>query len=287
MTFALSMPASARFLVAALIALVVSGVRAEGWAPSLMLTAAWHDNVSNANASADRVGALQTGAVLLFSERYSIARDDSLHVSARFAGDWWERYRGLNGAAAGVRVEWQHKFGLGALAPVVSIELAADAVAANETGRRGTGKGVTLALRKRFNDLWRVALTQEFARHDARQAVFDRAGAETALEVGRDITEFTRLALRVNYRSGDVLSYGTPPRPDLVALAPNRADVETFGRPMVAYSIGARTVGARASYISALNEQSAVILAYEWRDTERSPFHYVNHLVSLALSHQF
>lgn len=281
------MPAFARFLAAALLALVASSAGAEAWAPTLTLTATWHDNVSNANAPADRVGALQTSAELLLSEHYSITRDDSLHVSARFAGDWWERYRGLTGAAAGARVEWRHKFGLGALAPVVSIELAADAVTANEAGRRGTGKGVTLALRKRFNELWRVALTQEFARHDARQAVFDRAGAETALEVGRDITEFTRFALRVNYRKGDVLSYGTPPRPDLVALAPNRADVKTFGRPMIAYSIDARTVGARASYISALNEQSAVILAYEWRDTERSPFRYVNHLVSLALSHQF
>lgn len=287
MTFPPSLPASARFLVASLIALVVSGVRAEGWVPTLTLNANWHDNVSNASASADRVGALQTSAALHLSERYSIARDDSLHLSARFAGDWWERYRSLNGAAAGARVEWQRKFGLGALAPVVSIELAADVVAANEAGRRGISKGVTLALRKRFNDLWRVALTQEFARHDARQAVFDRAGAETALELGRDVTEFTRFALRVTYRRGDVLSYGTSPRPDLVALAPNRVDVATFDRPMVAYSIDARTVGARASYISALNEQSAVILAYEWRDTERSPFHYVNHLVSLALSHQF
>ena len=268
-------------------ALAASGVRADGWAPALALTATWHDNASNANASTDRIGALQTGAELFLSERYSLARNDSLHLSARFAGDWWDRYSGLTRGAAGARVEWQHKFGLGALVPVVAVEIAADAVMANESGRRGTGTAVTFALRKRFNDLWRATLTREFARHDARWPVFDRAGAETALEIGRELTELTRFTLRLNHRKGDVLSYGTPPRPDLVALAPNRANVETFGRPMVAYSIDARTVGARASFVSALTEQSAVILAYEWRETERSPFHYVNHLVSLTLSHQF
>ena len=276
-----------RLLVAAWFALLACGARADGWTPALTLAAAWHDNASNAGASADRIGALHTGAELLLSERYGVARDDSLIVSARFAGDWWQRYRGLSRGAAGARIEWQHKFGLGALVPVASVELAADAVAAAESGRRGIGTGITFALRKRFNDLWRATLTQEFARHDARQAVFDRAGAETALEVGREITEFTRFALRLNYRRGDVLSYATPPRPDLVALAPNRANVETFGRPMVAYSIGARSVGARAAYVRTLNEQSAVILAYEWRETKRSPLHYVNHLVSVALAHRF
>lgn len=276
-----------RVLVAGMLVLAATGARAEGWAPSLTLSATWHDNASNASAASDRIGALQTGAELRLSERYDLARNDSLHVSARFAGDVWRRYSGLTGGSAGMRAEWQHKFGLGARAPVASVELAADAVTAKESGRRGTSTGVTLALRKRVGDLWRVTLKQEFARHDARQAVFDRAGAETALEFVRDLTESAWFGLRLNYRKGTVLSYATPPRPDLVALAQNLAEVETFGRPMVAYSIEARSAGARASYIGALSAQSAVILAYEWRDTERSPFKYVNHLVSLALVHQF
>ena len=276
-----------RCLVVAWVALVASGARADGWTPTLTLAATWHDNASNASASADRIGALQTGAELLLSERYGVARNDSVLVSARFAGDWWERYSGLTRGAAGARVEWQHKFGLGAFVPVASVELAADAVAAAESGRRGIATGITFALRKRFNDQWRAMLTQEFARHDARRAVFDRAGTETACEVGREITEISRFSVRLSYRRGDVLSYATPPRPDLVALAPNRADVETFGRPMVAYSIDARSVGARAAYVRALNEQSTVILAYEWRETERSSLQYTNHLVTVALAHQF
>jgi len=274
-------------IVAFLAVVARSAAHAEGWSPNLTLTTQWNDNATNASASSDKIGALQTKADLIASERYGLTKDDSLHLGFHAGADWWPRFDGLTRGAVGARAEWQHKFGLGALAPIFSVELAADAVGAKESGRRGTSTGVTVTLRKRFNDRWRAALTHEAARHDARFAVFDRRGNETALEIGRELDELARFTLRVNYRQGDVLSYATPPRPDLVALAPNRLTVDTFGRPMVAYSIDARTIGANAAVIRALDENSAVMLGYEWRDTEHKPFRYVNHLVSLALVHQF
>src|SRR5262249_15343380 len=159
------------------------------------------------------------------------------------------------------------KFGLGALAPVFSIELRGDQVAARETGRRGTSAGIAIALRKRFNDRWKASLTQDFSQMYARHAVFDRQGAQTTIEVSRDLSDVSRLTLSAFFRAGDVVSYATPPRPDIVLLAPNRMPLDTFRRPFVAYSIDAQTHGAKLAYIRALDESSAVVVGYEYRRT--------------------
>jgi hypothetical protein len=146
---------------------------------------------------------------------------------------------------------------------------------------------VTVALRRRLSDSLRAALTMEHAGHAARGATFDRTGTETALEIDHDVGDVLRLSFRAAYREGDVLSYGRPPRPDLVPLAPNRAAVTTFGPTMVAYSIEARTVALKLALTRSLGESSALAFGYEWRDTRRSPLRYVNHLVSLSLARQF
>lgn len=273
-------------LTVALIA--AAGVRAaDDWAPNLTVIGAWNSNATNANAAGDRLGAFLTNADLVAGTRYGLGRDDAVHLTLHGNVEWWPRFRPLLTAAGGVRLEWRHKFGLGAMAPVFSAEGSVDGVTSREDGRGGTSSGVLLSFRKRFNDLWRGTLSQEFARHDARFAVYDRVGCETALELDRDLSEVARLSFRVSYRDGDVLSYGTPPRPDLVPLAPNRRPVTTFGSPMVAYSIDARTVGLRGSLTRAIDEDSAVIFSYEWRETSRSPLRYLNQIISAAVVHQY
>lgn len=264
-----------------------TAARAQDWAPNLTVLGTWNSNATNANAPSDRIGALLTSADLIASNRYGLGRDDSVHVTLHAGTEWWPRFNSLLLASGGARLEWRHKFGLGALAPVFSVEGSADAVAAKEAGRRGTASSVLVSLRKRFNDTWRATLLQEYAQHAAQFAVYDRTGVETALEIDHDVTEVARLTFRASYRDGDVLSYGTPPRPDLVSVAPNRRPVTTFGSPMVAYSIDARTVGLKLALTRAIDEDSAFIVGYEWRDTSRTPLRYVNHLVSLSLISQY
>ncbi len=274
-----------------LLALLLTGLalvaRADQWAPNLTLTTTWQDNASNSDRAADKISAWQINADIVANERYGLTGSDAVHFGFHVGGDWWPHYRNLLSGAVGVRADWEHKFGLGALAPIFSVELSGDQIAARETGRRGTSASVAFALRKRFNDAWKASLTQDFSQLYARYAVYDRQGATTTLEVSRDLGEVSRLALSAFFRAGDVLSYATPPRPDIVPLAPNRMPVTTFDRPFVAYSVDAHTVGGKIAYIRALDPSSAVILGYEVRRTERDALRYVNQLVSLALVHQF
>lgn len=277
-----------KILLLALCLANVSGLSAaDDWAPNLTVIGAWDSNVTRANAAGDRLGAFTTNADLVAGTRYGAGRDDSFHLTLHGNVDWLPRFRDTLTAAGGVRLEWRHKFGLGALAPVFSVEGSVDAVGSRTDGRGGTSSGILLSARKRFNDVWRGTLSQEFARHDARFAVYDRVGRETAFELDREMSEVARLSFRVSYRDGDVTSYGTPPRPDLVALATNRRPVDTFGRPMVAYSIDAHTIGLRGTLSRAIDENSAVIFSYEWRETSRTPLRYLNQILSVAAVRQY
>jgi hypothetical protein len=275
-----------RFLLSSALLLTVVA-RADNWAPNLTLATTWDSNLTNADVSTDRIGALGFSADVVANDRYALRGNNTLLPGLHFAATGWPRFESLTSVAGGLRGEWQHKFGLGALAPVFSLELAGDLVGAREAGRSGTSSGATLALRKRLNDAARLALTQEFSRLDARYAVYDRQSAQTTLELGYDFTDVARVTLGAFWRTGDVLSYATPPRPELAALAPNRLAVETFRRPMVAYSIDAHTVGGKFALVRAVTDVAAVILSYEYRDTTRGPLRYTNHLVSLSVVRQF
>ena len=273
-------------LLACLPALAAAGAPA-GWAPNLTTTATWDSNASNASRSADIVGALELRVDTDTAQRVSLGGDDALLAGAHLAAEAWPRFDGLDHAALGPRLTWQHKFGLGALAPIFNVELAGDAVTARESGRAGLAGGVTLAWRKRLDDATRLALTHERTRHDARAAVFDRTGAETALELARDLDEHWSFTVAARWREGDVLSYATPPRPDLVPFAKVRVPVTTFDRPFVAYSLDARTLTAALALTRTLDVATSLTFGYERRDTERGPLRYVNHLVSATLVRQF
>ena len=257
------------------------------WAPNLTTTATWNSNATNANRSSDIIAALELRADATLTHRFALGRDDALFVGGQLAAEAWPRFSGLDAASLGPQLAWRHKFGLGALAPTFAIELAGDAVAARESARSGLAGSVTFAWRQRLDDATRIAFTHERARHDAREFVFDRTGSETALEVARDLDERWSLALAARWREGDVLSYATPPRPDLVALARVRVPNSTFDRPFVAYSVDARTLTGEVALTRALDEATALTFGYEWRQTERGPLRYVNHLVSVTLARQF
>jgi hypothetical protein len=258
-----------------------------GWAPNLTTAATWNSNATNAERSSDIIGALAWQLDAANTTRFTLGTDDALFAGVAVRVEAWPRFDGLDRVAAGPRLAWQHKFGLGALAPTVSVELAGDAIGARESARRARAGTVTLALRKRFDAATRFAFTHEFAREDAGEFVFDRTGAETAAELIRDLDEHWSVGVTARWREGDVLSYATPPRPDLVALARTRAPNNTFDRPFVAYSLDARSLTGGLAATRTLDETTALTFRYEWRRTERTSLRYVNHLVSVALTRQF
>ncbi len=274
-------------LCAAALLLATAPLRADNWAPNLTTFATWHDNATNAEATVDQIDSLEIGTDILASQRYSFGRDDALQLTGHFAGEWWPRYRGLLNGAAGARAAWLHTFGVGPTAPVFSAEIGGNYVGAYEGDRSGTAASLTFSLRKRFDDRWRAVLTQQFDRHYARAPVFDVEATQTTLELSNDITDVTRLVASVHYRDGDVVTYSGNPRGEVAAIASAEREVDTFDRPMIAYSVNARTWGAKFSVVRALNESTAIIAAYSWRATEQNPVQFTNHRASISIVTQF
>lgn len=280
----MKLPRALLFVLASAVA--ASGL--QGGAPVLSAAVEWNSNVTNSDRDADVIPALELD-VGLGTElgRISLGHDDTLVISAEGRAEIFPRFEELSQFIIGPEVAWRHKFGLGALAPVFSLELGADGIAARDSDRSGFAGRVRLEWSQRLNDATRFTLSYELARHDAQQTVYDRTGREAAVGISTAIDENWQVAVGGQWREGDVLSYATPPRPDIVALARVRMPVDTFGSPRVAYSLSARTLGGSVGLTRVLDARSSLTLGYEGRVTERSPLRYVNHLVSAAFNRQF
>lgn len=262
-------------------------LRADDWAPNLTTTATWHSNATNADRSEDQLDSLQLSADILASQRYELGPDDTVRLTAHFAGDWWPRYSGLLRGAAGARAAFRHQFGSNSLAPVVTVEGAVDGVEAREPGRRGIGTGVTARLSKRFNDLTRAIVSHEVTWYNARLGTYDFGASETALEIDRDLTNVMRLTFTARFRSGDIVTYATGERLDLEDRAPHRIETNTFDRLMTAYRIDAQSWSGRLALVRALDDSTAIQVAYEYRESWRGPLRFPDHLLSVAMIHQF
>lgn len=272
--------------VSVLLALSGAG-RADEWAPNLTVNAAWHSNATLADQTADQLDSLQVNADLLSTQRYAYGRDDALYLTAHLAGDWWPRYNALLRGAAGGRAEWRHTFGPDPRALVVALEGAADAVATKESGRRGVSTGIIGSVRKRLDNLTRATLRHEVAWFDARYGTYDSAASETSFELDRDLNPVTRLTFTARFRDGDIVSYASGVRPDLEDRAPNRIETNTFDRLMTAYRMDAQTWSGRLALVRALDDNTAILVAYERRESKRGPLRFPDDLLSVGLVHQF
>ena len=273
-------------LLSALIAF--STVRgADDWAPNLTTTATWHRNATLADQSEDQIESMRLNADMLASKRYQLGRDDSVQFTGHLAGDWWPRYNGLLRGAAGGRAEARHQFGADALAPVIAVEGAIDGVEAKESQRRGIGAGVTVRASKRLNPLTRATVWYEAAWFDAQSATFDSGASEMAIELDRDLNPVTRLTFTARYRDGDIVSYASGFRPELEARAPNRVETDTFDRLLTAYRIDAQTWSGRLAFVRAFDASSALLVAYEYRETKRGPLRFPDHSLTLGVVYQF
>lgn len=272
--------------------LIIGGVAtspasAADWTTDLSTTARWDSNATNADRSWDVLGAFQLRAEFEAMRRISLGRDDALFLGAHLAAEAWPRFDGLDRAMLGPQLSWRHKFGLGAFAHLLSIELTGETVGARESGRAGLAGHAAIVWRKRLDPATRIALSYGVARHDARASIFDRTGREAALDVARDLDGRWSLTFAAFWRKGYELSYATPPRPDLVSLAKVFTAVDTFHEQRIAYSLDARTLGGSLTASYAIKDRTSVTLGYDLRRTESGPLRYVNHLVSVGLTHEF
>lgn len=269
------------------LALILLAAFSAGWSSDVQTTVEWNSNVSNANAAADRIDAVALRADANGSVRYSLGTNDAITPAIHVGVDAWPQFAELTSVVSGFGVTWERKLGLGPFVPIVSAAAAADRINVHNSDLSGGRYTGTIGIRKRWEETTQYAAKVEFARRESRDAVYRGQSTTLTLIVDHDLSDRVRLELTPYWRTGAVVSYATPPRPDLVALAPNRDSVETFGRPMVAYGIEARSYGSVAALVYSLGDAASLSLAYELRETNRASIRYGNQLVSVSFVRQF
>ena len=273
--------------LAFLASVVALRATAADWAPQLTATATWEENATNANQAVDRVDALQLATSLMIEQRAGLTRELALLYGAQLEAESWPRFDQLDRIAAGPTLALRYKDGLGPLAPTFTLRAAGTLSAARDFGRAGPAGSLSLIYAQGLTDTTHLTAGVTGTRLDAHESVYARSDVEGFVECAYDFDANWRLRLSARWRHGDVLSYATPPRPDLVGLARERTDNDTFAPSMFVYSLDAHTVSGAVLLSRALDEATSLNLGVEWRETTRTPLLYVNRLVSLGVTRQF
>jgi hypothetical protein len=208
---------------------------------------------------------------------------------ARLSGTGEEafRYQELSQIEGGVRLGMERKFGLGWNAPRLQFDVYSAFRGAGQVGASGLALVPSLAL------VWQIAeragagvryVPQWFF---AQGTLFDSAAQEVRLSGWFDLFPGTRLLADFSFRHGDVVSYATPPRPDLAAIAQVKETTDVFGAERIAYRFDADTYGIQFGIDQSLASHVRLRAVYRLEITDRGNLQYTNNIAEIGLRVRF
>lgn len=262
-----------------LLLIALGSVRlAAAWVWQGTSEAVWHGNITNSDRLADRLSALQWQTEFRGEVNRLLPGGNFVSAALRFDLDLWPKYQGLDTVSVGPALDWAHKFGLGAHAWVIGATVSGDWISARERDRSGLTGHVRLEIRKRWRDSWLFFLGSERTHHDARQLAFTHSGRENYLRIEYQFNAAWWSAVELRQRAGIVVSYTTPPRPDLVQAGKVLTLVDTFERatPLLAYYFPADTRSLSLELARTLGPAASAYLKFEYRETTHFTLRYLN-----------
>jgi len=271
------------------------------WAADASALVAWQDNVTNTTGDGGRLAAWMLAVKGAEEWRQPLARDDALYYGGNLAADACLSYPRLDDLTAGPTLALVHKFGLGAYAPLVRLETAVAGIAARQSMRSGWNGRVTLEWSRRFTEALQLALDGDWVRTDAHTDVFSTTTGGLTAEATYDFTDVWRAKVHFGWCNGDVVSYyravwtawGWQPAGYDGASGSYRYGsgdgrlVDTFGDPYLAYRVRAHTWSVGAALSPAVGPNTALVLSYEWSQTENVDVRYRNQVVSAGVVHRY
>jgi hypothetical protein len=268
--------------------------------PAGTVTAEWTDNLSHSALATDQLAGEIFSAGGSLDRRFSLTRDLSLLAGGTATAEICPQYDGLDQVAAGLQLELREKFGLGALAPVLSLRTEAGAASFGESARDGWSAKGALGVAKRLNDAWRVTVNADWSHQEARQQVFDCEKRGLSAELSWDVTDRWQVGLgarrewgqqeaSASWNAWSYLSYGGagPALANYYEQIPYVYS-STFGPGWVAYRVRGQTNLWWLSLSPALGANTALPLRFESVEVYAAAgTRYISHQVSLSIVHRF
>lgn len=147
------------------------------------------------------------------------------------------------------------------------------------------GRG-SLTLIKRFTPEWQASLSGEYARLDAKRAVYSTSDTTITATIDFDPTEEWRLSLSMGYGDGDQLSWCRASWPPF-AGTPQWLD-GIFGGDWFPYQSEGHTVSGSINLSRAIGLNSTLTLGYRGSEARTVKKHvYRDHIIRLQFIHAF
>lgn len=267
--------------LAALALCLATSARAD-WIRDFAITGLYNDNVSNSNLSADKLDDFAFDASVRLGKFAELSSAVKVSFTLDFDSRLWANYADLDNLRVGATASLRYRFGLGAMAPFLRLEAGVHYAGFNQDLQDGSRYRVALVAGKRFTDRLEAQAAFLFDAADTQSRLYDQVGFGVSIHASFNLTSSTQLTADYTFRHGDVVSYAVPPRPELAALANDRAGVTTFGTPYVAYNIDATTNSFAVGINQALTRTLGFSLRYEFSETSRSTIHYTNNVFTAA-----
>lgn len=272
-------------IIATLLTMSLSPAQAE-WRLDAETGPLYNSNLSNSDRASDEKDDWAWKANVRLGNGLQLTRDLRLNLAADLRGEVWDRFYPFDRIGVGISAALRYRLGLGRQAPWISLEQRIGYDRFQDSIRSGWDE--SLRLRGGIAISERIALegAYTFENFAGPGNFFDLQGHGLNGRVIYDLTSSWQFGLGYSYRDGNVISYAVPPRPDIVALAPERRPIDTFGsNPLyTAYRLRGQTHAVSVFAAYGLSKHLSVQLGYEYANTSHASLEYENHLVEARIA---
>jgi hypothetical protein len=247
----------------------------------------FESNVSNSNLASDRLADGFFTARLDAGTSGVWGRDWRWHAHLAGQGEQAFRFTELSQIEGGIRLGIDRKFGLGWMAPRLQVDLYTAYRGAGQPGASGARLSPSLGFVWQIVERGGLSIRYTPEWFFAEGAVFYSGAQEGRVSGWFDLFPATRLFLEYSIRYGDVVSYATPPRPDLAAIAEVKEPTDVFGAERIVYRFDAWTQSVQAGIEQGIVKWMKVRMAYRFEITQRGSLDYANHIAEIGLRFKF
>ena len=264
-----------------LVAATASPVKAD-WRLDAATGINYQSNLSNSDRSADIQDDFAWESQVQLADGFQLSRDLRLILAAETRSVLWTRFYGFDEVDAAFSGTIRYRVGLGAQAPWFSLTQRIGYRHFWENFRSGWAESVRF--RAGVNPWPRLGFEAGYSFENLAAAgdFFDQQSHHADVRAIYELTSSLQAGIGYSYRSGDVISYAVPARPDIFAIARVRPGVPTFGNSPAynAYHLFGRTHALSVFAAYNLSQYISLEVDYEYSRTSHDPLRYENHFIA-------
>lgn len=269
----------------------------------LRLSGQHDDNISRALLASDRYSDSHVGVALSGGRMMQLRTNDSLTLFGELSRRQFQEFDKLSSTNLNLGASLQHKFGLGAYAPVLVNSLSWTLDDSETEVRKRQLLNWDLSVRKRLSPAWDFSAGVGYERsegsHDGAEYasmyspnndIFDFEQGSVFVSADYTFANYHSLSASYTYVDGNTVSSALAPNMPLLAiskaLTPDGAYPAPPWRTIVAYTLASKAQLTALNWSIPIGQNTSVTAGYSHQKIDaRNDVYYSNDSLSLTLMH--